>query len=239
MKYDFVCPTCSRDFANRASLVTHKKRHKFNTKFYNCSFCNYKTESKQVLGRHSKAEHKEENVDKICKLCNFEAKDVEAIEKHLIVGHKEETNKRTCEQCQFTAFHEPTMSEHMTIHEGNNCKLCAFRGNSKMNLRKHLHQMHGREQIQCSLCEFSTTSNPVIRKHAKDAHGTKYEHVCDVCGKDFPKKCDLEYHKQSHSAHKGVRCNLCTFETKHVALIKRHWMHVHKSGTQFNKKNLA
>ena len=198
--------------------------------YFNCRLCNFKAKNQRFVSRHYNSEHDVDKVDKRCKICDFEAQDVDMIEQHVIDNHVDEVDKKECHQCNFSAHHEPLLEEHMSIHEGNNCELCSFRGSSRKILLIHINQKHGRQQMKCTSCNFSSASNPELRKHAKTAHGIAYEHVCDSCGKDYPKKCELDHHKlSSHSGLKGVKCHLCTFETKYNTLITKHWNWIHKS----------
>ena len=170
--------------------------------------------------------HEEDQIDKKCTICDFEGENVNMIEKHTSYEHVDQVNKGICEECQFSAYHGPILEAHKLIHKGN-CELCTFRGASKRELRLHTTSKHGRQKLQCSMCNFSTTSNPHMKKHSKEIHGTPYDHVCDLCGRDYPTKSYLESHKIVHSDVKGVKCNLCIFETKQISSIRIHWKYVH------------
>ena len=226
--YDYVCKICGQDFFNVSKLVGHEKKDHSSVILYNCVLCNYKAKSWLSVQKHSKVEHREDQVDKSCQFCDFEAQDVKMIEKHMSEVHEDQSTKSTCEKCNFFAYHEPILIEHKTFHEKMICTHCSFTGDSRRGLLIHIKMQHGRKQNQCTMCNFYASSNTKMRKHTKDAHGIPYDFACDICGKDYSNNSSLEKHMPTHSEVKGVKCNLCTFETKQNTSIRIHWKYVHK-----------
>ena len=226
MSYDHVCKICGKDFLSKTALIRHKRNRHSSVIMYHCSLCNFKCKSRHYLQRHSDNEHQENEVERSCQFCDFRAEDLSIIEKHMSSDHTE-SSKEACGVCAFSAYHIPILKEHKKIHDIK-CKSCSFTAECRRNLQIHIKKSHNQKQIQCTLCNFSSTTNSKLRKHAKDAHGLPYDHVCDICGKDFSGNSLLENHKLSHSGIKDVKCNLCIFETNHNSKIKIHYNYVHR-----------
>jgi len=62
----------------------------------------------------------------------------------------------------------------------------------------------------CGVCSkfFGNTKN--LRVHISEIHeGKRGQFPCDVCGKVFPRKCNMERHKNALHLMTNPRCALC------------------------------
>ena len=234
---DKICQYCPYKTAYEHNLRKHERGVHLKGDCLKCDLCGFATYSTDYLKMHKLSHIKARS----CPICDYKAEEVSMIETHLHIAHVNQVKKKECDQCQFTAYHEPILREHMAEHGGTDCKLCGYNGKSRGSLQRHMTTKHELAKThtwkkrqyeqptkQCSLCIFSSTSVSVLSKHAKDTHGTPYNNVCDLCGKDFSSKYNLDFHMKSHSGVKDVKCNLCTFETTSIQTMSRHWRNIHK-----------
>ena len=56
----------------------------------------------------------------------------------------------------------------------------------------------GEKPFKCTHCEYSTAQNSTLKIHLKRHHGGSLSLECTHCGKHFPEKTQLLWHKQEH-----------------------------------------
>jgi len=135
-----------------------------------------------------------------------------------------------------------TLAEHILQHElgeeGLWCKQCPEKFGIINKLRKHIVKAHLTTDIVCPDCGKLLPSNKAYQAHLKKAHGPKEltpkpkpkEQIegegffCGLCGKIFPKRNALMYHKRV--THDDVStlysCTVCGKKTYNKRNHERH-----------------
>ena len=188
---------------------------------------------------------------------------------------KEDTEKpegQVCSECGKRLSTPKLLSKHMkTVHRGLKpikCELCDKNFRENYGLKRHVKEVHkvgnvGEKMSDEPIKPHNLSSNcPVCDKsvkklnwHLRMTHGvdknlvptfSKFKHHCEVCGKPFRDKCNLERHIPS--CHKmvddGRKCHLCgkIFQSKtnketHIKDIHETYRMCEKCNTNFTDKN--
>ena len=102
-----------------------------------------------------------------------------------------------------------------------NCSTCGYVGNSKLQLKLHIDDVHEGKKLKpllCTICGFRGTCPAALKFHTQNVHEGKKPHVCNTCGKGFGTSFHLNEHISTvHEKIKSHQCPLCgkSFGVKH------------------------
>ena len=141
-----------------------------------------------------------------CSYCSATYQYDKAFQKHL-KSHTEGSDKYRCDTCDqvFPTNNEHT--EHWDREHGNLvCSQCKAVFNSKKTLERHKKNTHGNLQDQCHLCG-KNVKRTSMNNHVKMVHQGEEmrKHLCNICGKGYKTKTDLDRH---YTKHTGEKANL-------------------------------
>lgn len=96
-----------------------------------------------------------------------------------------------CPQCSATYGHEPDVIIHFDI-------------------------MHNTKGTLCNECGLSCKTIASLRQHKIRIHYEVYDHICEICGRQFPGKAKYQAHYVTHFDARNVLCQMCSsaFKTK-------------------------
>ena len=141
--YDFVCESCGMDFLEKGRLLQHQKVHtNTRAKDHKCGICEYCSDRRSEVRRHTKKVHNVINIEMRCQHCEFEAGELSKLETHLQKSHRDEAQTMSCDKCKFSAYHGPTMEFHVNSMHNAKCELCSFRVGSSIGLKAHISKKH-------------------------------------------------------------------------------------------------
>lgn len=199
------CDECQKSFQTESGLKIHKEV-KHDGVVYSCKSCNYKTQHKQTLKRHSKTYHGEES-------------------------HIGKELRLPCPDCSFTTLSKQSLKIHITAqHDGItfNCDECDYTTKYKSNINIHKKGKHSNveaKRFQCSECPFTTTYYQSFRYHMKNGHR---ERICKDCNFLTNKKQILRQHRvEFHGVKSFIKCENCKFVCRTQERMKKHqtkWM---------------
>ena len=159
------CHYCGKHFTNKAACKAHvSKKHEDGDKFQ-CTKCEYKTDTKGSLDRHFIRNHTEQ-MNQPCPHCGEIFKELKRHLDRTLCG--QEGVERTmvpCPQCPKTFTNAGRMRVHIKqIHSGirdAKCELCSYATYSNYNLKLHVTKVHhgtGLVKKQCPHCDKETTN---------------------------------------------------------------------------------
>ena len=93
------------------------------------------------------------------------------------------------------------------------CKDC-----DKYYPRKYLEQRHylvhqTERNFNCETCGKSFKTPEILKQHNKIVHASeedRFSHCCEVCGRKFAQKANLESHMRTHTGDKPFACDFCS-----------------------------
>ena len=144
--------------------VTEKK--------FNCSKCNFNSESERGLKVHIKRKHElsnDKDFPQMCEFCDHECSNKSEMEKHL-KEHSYRVLKFKCEDCDYFAPNQLSLEIHAgKTHSGNfECALCEFKGKDVEDLETHLHTC---QKFICDCrAKLSFSNLPDLKSHLSSQH---------------------------------------------------------------------
>ena len=124
---------------NKMSKINEKNTTE---KSFQCSECDFKTDSKPGLKIHQKRKHTcllNENYPTTCEFCNTEINNIKEMKNHMLL-HSYKKVSFQCQDCEFVGENKSTMEVHNGKHHANEkeCGLCEFNTVNTENLEIHL-----------------------------------------------------------------------------------------------------
>ncbi|XP_029716286.2 zinc finger protein 37 [Aedes albopictus] len=158
-----------------------------------------------------------------CDMCGKVSKNIRDLRLHQKVhfGIKD----FECEYCHMRFVQKGGLKIHVRTHTGEKpykCPHCPVAFAQKVSLDNHVFK-HTRAGVKCPLCP-SILANPAYAKqHVRQVHTEERSNVCQLCGKSYKKRRDLNKHIEGHDRR---ICSVCgkVFDTMYA--LKSH-MHVH------------
>ncbi|KAL1513114.1 hypothetical protein ABEB36_002576 [Hypothenemus hampei] len=129
-----------------------------------------------------------------------------------------------CKQCGKSLHSLYTYVWHIRIHTGERpyvCSLCKKQFRVSQGLVRHLKETHERiKNFECDICGRHFATKRNVEEHRR-IHTNERPYVCDTCGKSFKQKASLFVHNRSHSTEFSFSCSECSqkFRTKRSLLM--------------------
>ncbi|RXG72563.1 RE1-silencing transcription factor, partial [Armadillidium vulgare] len=152
------CSLCSYHSYERKNDKSKYNRHLLNhskTKLFNCSSCDFKTNSKVYFKIHSEGKH-EGKLYK-CTQCNYSSIYPTNLNQHEKIHADIKAFK--CSHCEFRTKSKRTLDRHLIEHFNSVSKLfkclnCSYETNRRDRLKAHLATHDRTSCFSCSLCDF-------------------------------------------------------------------------------------
>ncbi|CAL1297347.1 unnamed protein product [Larinioides sclopetarius] len=157
----FICPTCSKSFTWKKSLVLHMKIHN-GEKLFTCEICKKSFCRNDSLKRHMKIHAIKINNQAIApKDHSKQDAEIQSTE-----------NELKCNVCDKTFGRNDHLKRHMKIHEEGNdfkCPLCDQTFQRKHCFAMHM-QKHQEIKYDCQKCDRSFLSLQNLNRHVRVTH---------------------------------------------------------------------
>lgn len=201
----YLCEYCERCFTDTTNLNTHREQHP-PVYPYQCKLCNDEFSSSVLLGEHKKI-HVSGGIRDY--MPDFSVPTV-----------------YVCEYCERCFMNCVKLSEHLTVHFGDepyHCRFCDTKFKTHEDLRQHRLSHNQSDTLvddsyrpyECHYCPKTFGIEDALVKHIRMHTGEK-PFICDQCGKGFSQSSGLYTHQKVHSDERPYRCSICprTFKIK-------------------------
>ena len=251
---------CESRFTSYENLRNHMKFsknhidivHEKDTPEHQCTYCEFKSDSKTKLTIHIRANHEE--IRLVCALCNKTLKSKDSLNEHIAWVH-EGKSQYDCSLGSYKCAQNSRMDEHIEeVHEKKNresvkssavheerkifeCQVlgCESRFTSNGDLRKHISKKHidmahekDKPEYQCTYCDFKFHSKTKLNIHIRANH-EEIRFVCALCNKTFKRKDYLNAHiAWGHEEKSQYDCSLCSYKCEQKSRMDRHVEEVHE-----------
>ena len=179
---EYGCKFCDYQFLGKdiAKKHMHKKHpeqskvskiFEFNTKYFKCNCCDFKTQQRESLAEHKKREHP--SMKKKCDQCDYKPTDQSNLYKHKRAKH--ERIIYPCKFCEFKSNWKQTVEKHIkSVHEEIQikvqCSQCGKLFSGKGSLSTHVQDFHEGRRYKCDFCEYHATRKSNLGIHFKKMH---------------------------------------------------------------------
>ncbi|CAH1270600.1 ZFAT [Branchiostoma lanceolatum] len=249
---DMECRYCGRFFYYDKTLAQHERIHTGERPF-TCNECPYASATKEGLKRHIQGSHSKVLIK--CEHCEFSTNNKYTLWRHTKKEHVPVENLResyTCPACSeifskeraikvHIKKHHPSMTlEEISLVLGKRAQLksamgqrafkCPYCGKlfrkKEPDLRKHIWAHEGIKPFKCGLCSFACRSKSNLKAHML-RHTKEKNHLCEECGKKFKTKQSLKFHSQQYHNQGGNElkryyCQICDYSGIQIAHLRRH-----------------
>lgn len=221
----YVCDVCSKRFAQKANMKTHRNRHIHRDKIFRCDTCNKAFSSYDIYLAHLRTREHE-------------------LREHFAMMASSQLALE-CLGCAVTFDSIYNLNKHTrscrivrTLQTKFRCLPCNAYVSDVASLKAHVKAHEGSQIISCPVCgERGFPGFNQLNHHITRAHALKVNrrHVCRYCESTFEIKKDLDMHirsmhaeernaRQSRGAVGRLKCRYghCEFTTNSIMLLDRH-----------------
>jgi hypothetical protein len=253
-KDELKCIPCDKIFSNKRSLSCHNWKNHNNREKFPCKKCKNKFSSKATFDAHKCAEcsicwkvfkyksklldhqrinhSKELKLEKFtCDLCAKQFGEHHSIKAHIEEFHSELEAKFKCgNHCVKSFRTNHFYQQHLVRTKRKKCKICQ---RSVIDLKKHLHQVHGTNETpyECLVCSKRFKSKSTLKEHDR-THDKQFK--CEFCPRKFAQNYQLIHHLNLHENPDDFKCSICQLVLSRKNNLKNH-MKIHDKN---RKKNL-
>ena len=184
-----------------------------------CNECNYMTQNKSDLVKHSRAHSKEKPFQ--CELCDQKFSLKSSLKVH-IMSHK--GGRFQCEECAYKAAQKSILLIHLLTHSGvkpHKCDSCKFSTATKGNLIAHQRSHSGEKPYACTRCSYKSAHSSHLTVHTRKHTGVK-PYACSECSYQAAQKGHINSHTLTHSGAKPFQCEHCSYRTGIKGSLTRH-----------------
>uniref|UniRef100_A0A1I8PWC2 Protein krueppel n=1 Tax=Stomoxys calcitrans TaxID=35570 RepID=A0A1I8PWC2_STOCA len=149
-----------------------------------------------------------------CTKCKSKLKSQLSLKKHMETHHKgnEEDFKHVCTFCSRGFPNAYMLKEHLRTHSGEKPFLCSECGKgftTASSLKQHSFRHTSEWMFSCPDCPKKFPTRTDLTSHYDVHRARPKRHICDVCGRGFPKPFLLKKHKMYHTDEKKFCCEFC------------------------------
>ena len=225
----FLCEYqgCESKFSKLDGLRRHKELHD-RSNIYLCSKCNYTTDVKNYLYKHTQSHHVDKSTLNLnCNSCSYEGTSKDSLWYHQRVYHSGRINE--CIPCGKKYVDKEKYLLHLKRdHEGvrHKCVDCDKVFTQKHTLNTHVKRAHEGFVLGCKECDHKATSQRALREHIVRTHEDN-PYACKTCSYIGTNNESLNGHM--NKMHKGIRyqCDLCEHISYYPYFLKIHMREWH------------
>lgn len=200
----FVCPKCTKAFRLHVSLKIHLQAHEQRQHNFVCEVCGKGFPNIGGLRNHS-AMHQERDIE--CPVCGWKTNSKNYLRAHIKANHKKKRllHCAFCDKTSTSEFylrrHQLTHDDEAPVVTFD-CHLCSNKFKTREGLGNHLKRHQGKLEFECDLCDAAYINKTYLSRHRFEKHGIM-PHKCKECGQEYALLSLLNSHM--HKKHFNLK----------------------------------
>ena len=129
-----------------------------------------------------------------------------------------------CRVCGTQFIAKLTRDAHEQRHLANKryeCHYCDMTFAENSNLQTHIRIHTGDRPYLCEACGLTFNHSSNLRRHQRRFHTGELPYTC-CCGSGFFRQKELFRHNIKHSGEKPFKCEICGWQCRRRASLKKH-----------------
>ena len=190
---EISCVICTRSFASKGSLATHKRTHT-GEKPYTCKICNKSYFDRSTFDKH-KLTHLQIRPFE-CHVCENRFTDKRVLNRHMKIHTGEKPF--ACTFCDWKFSYRGDLNSHKKTHLNDkpfSCNKCKKSFATKAILTVHERVHTGEKPYKCDVCDKRFADRSTLHGH-KRIHTQEKSFACDTCGTKFSSSSNCQKHKK-------------------------------------------
>ena len=165
----FSCSDCAKKYASKSKLNLHaaKAHEDGEILTFQCSHCEFESESKWNLGQHMQRHTGKEAYS--CDDCRYKTSTKHNLNTHVQVKHGPRPRREfPCNQCDYSTPLKSRSFTHRQKHtdvRAFSCRYCEQTFKNKHQLPIHLRIHSGEGLLKCEPCDKDFTTKQLMKKH--------------------------------------------------------------------------
>lgn len=171
-----ICTVCGRKCCDKASLLSHMKRHEEDygqNSNITCKLCNKTFFQERYLKTHYIRVHENGGERFICDLCGKKVNSKRSLRDHMLLHNG--LKPLECPHCDKKFTLKTSLKLHIRTHTGDRpyeCKECGKCFTQRSALKVHIRYHSGERPYKCSVCDNAFVSKSALTLHQKNKHRT-------------------------------------------------------------------
>ncbi|XP_029008158.1 zinc finger protein 26-like isoform X1 [Betta splendens] len=204
----YACNTCGKKFKVEYALKKHEQSHQHEQ--YYCAMCCKHFIKLSHYKRHILVHDRRESK---CPYCDSVFLQLTALKYHLRTHTEERPYQCTCciETFEDKGMLEQHCLKHRKLKKERpySCTRCDYAFATLMELTEHMTMHEGEQPQNCPICGKTFLNKNKLEKHLT-IHTGERRHLCSICGNGFPSAASLKLHMHVHTGEKSFQCPQCS-----------------------------
>ncbi|KAH3736542.1 hypothetical protein DPMN_043113 [Dreissena polymorpha] len=139
----------------------------------------------------------------------------------IVVDNKK---KHECNMCVNKYSTRTGYKRHLVSHsnDGQKCTVCEKVFYSTYDLKNHMSNHSNLRTFSCIECEKTFKTKRDLNVHRTRLHKSYLKFVCEVCGKGYNYRNELDGHRAKHDGSKPFKCPKCNKAYQYLPNLSRH-----------------
>ncbi|XP_055544536.1 zinc finger protein 227-like [Wyeomyia smithii] len=191
---------------------------------FECDECEEIFACEQTLSQHKTTRHSELS----CKSCERSFGSVKNL--HIHKARCAGKRKHECKVCSKVFQYESILKVHEKMHANGKktftCDICDKRFFVEARFLQHKHKpdKHVKREPVCDICGKVFAGRKQLQRHISVVHAGVKRHECSICSKRFSSLYNLRTHMHVHTGEeKRFKCDICGKSFHALSMVKKHY----------------